>query len=201
MNYAYNGTQFHPNRLKLYLHQFGIPTCALNCELPVTSRCHIVEQFNAGMYDIIIASDEKSLDDPTNGQGAVSETKAKKVRSAVYHLIGRETKPQHYRVKGKRIRKQVLLEELTFSSSPTLSISISLLMLNHIFTEWVEQLEETIKARHCPLLKPVKQHSWRMSKPTFKIGFLLAKNLFSREFSLIHYFYLILSNYSSTCVI
>jgi len=64
-------------KLKLYLHQFGIPTCALNCELPVTSRCHIVEQFNAGMYDIIVASDEKSLDDPTNGQGA-PEPKAKK---------------------------------------------------------------------------------------------------------------------------
>jgi ATP-dependent RNA helicase DDX56/DBP9 len=51
-------------RLKLYLNQFGIPSCALNCELPVTSRCHIVQQFNAGIYDIIIASDELSLDDP-----------------------------------------------------------------------------------------------------------------------------------------
>jgi len=51
-------------KLKLYLNQFGIPSCALNCELPVTSRCHIVQQFNAGIYDIIIASDELSLDDP-----------------------------------------------------------------------------------------------------------------------------------------
>ena len=76
---------FHLNRLKLYLHQFGIPTCALNCELPVTSRCHIVEQFNAGMYDIIIASDEKSLDDPTNGQGAQPESKPKKVTSVICH--------------------------------------------------------------------------------------------------------------------
>ena len=68
-------------RLKLYLHQFGIPSCALNCELPVTSRCHIVEQFNAGMYDIIVASDEKSLDDPTLGKGNHSDPKAKKVFS------------------------------------------------------------------------------------------------------------------------
>ena len=65
--------------MKLYLHQFGIPSCALNSELPVTSRCHIVQQFNAGMYDIIIASDEKSLDDPTHGKGAPTNPNVKKV--------------------------------------------------------------------------------------------------------------------------
>jgi len=65
-------------KLKLYLHQFGIPSCALNSELPVTSRCHIVQQFNAGMYDIIIASDEKSLDDPTHGKGAPTNPNVKK---------------------------------------------------------------------------------------------------------------------------
>lgn len=65
-------------RLKLYLHQFGIASCALNCELPVTSRCHIVEQFNAGMYDIIVASDERSLDDPTNGKGIIGRTSTNK---------------------------------------------------------------------------------------------------------------------------
>ncbi|EFX73929.1 hypothetical protein DAPPUDRAFT_109408 [Daphnia pulex] len=51
-------------KLKLYLQQFGIPSCALNGELPVNSRCHIVQQFNAGIYDIIIASDESTLEDP-----------------------------------------------------------------------------------------------------------------------------------------
>lgn len=55
---------FIVHRLKIYLQQFGIPSCALNSELPINSRCHIVQQFNAGMYDIIIASDELSLDDP-----------------------------------------------------------------------------------------------------------------------------------------
>ncbi|KAI1299324.1 putative ATP-dependent RNA helicase DDX56 [Halotydeus destructor] len=53
-------------KLKLFLEQFGIRACILNSELPVTSRCHVVSQFNAGTYDIIIASDEKCLDDPTN---------------------------------------------------------------------------------------------------------------------------------------
>lgn len=50
-------------KLKLFLEQFGIPTCVLNSELPAFSRCRAVTQFNSGTYDIIIASDEKSLDE------------------------------------------------------------------------------------------------------------------------------------------
>ncbi|XP_071447943.1 probable ATP-dependent RNA helicase DDX56 [Hetaerina americana] len=51
-------------KLKLFLEQFKIPTCVLNSELPSSVRCHSVHQFNQGLYDIIIASDEKALDDP-----------------------------------------------------------------------------------------------------------------------------------------
>ncbi|XP_036144787.1 probable ATP-dependent RNA helicase DDX56 isoform X3 [Monomorium pharaonis] len=51
-------------KLKLFLEQFGIPTCVLNSELPVTSRCRAICQFNSGIYDIIIASDEKVLEEP-----------------------------------------------------------------------------------------------------------------------------------------
>lgn len=50
-------------KLKLFLEQFGIPTCVLNSELPATSRCRAVSQFNNGTYDIIIASDEKILEE------------------------------------------------------------------------------------------------------------------------------------------
>lgn len=32
----------------------------MNSELPVNSRIHVVEEFNRNVYDIIIASDEKS---------------------------------------------------------------------------------------------------------------------------------------------
>lgn len=46
------------------MEQFGVRTCVLNSELPATIRCHSVNQFNQGVYDNIIASDEKSLDDP-----------------------------------------------------------------------------------------------------------------------------------------
>ncbi|KAI9679629.1 MAG: ATP-dependent DNA/RNA helicase [Trizodia sp. TS-e1964] len=48
-------------RLKLYLEQFGVRSCILNSELPVNSRVHIVEEFNKGIYDIIIATDEHEV--------------------------------------------------------------------------------------------------------------------------------------------
>ena len=45
-------------KLKLFLEQFGIRTVVLNSELPVKSRFHIVQEFNRGVYDILIATDE-----------------------------------------------------------------------------------------------------------------------------------------------
>nr|KAG5690428.1 hypothetical protein BaRGS_026475 [Batillaria attramentaria] len=67
-------------RLKLFLEQFGIPACVLNSELPVHSRCHIVSQFNEGLYDIIIASDETLLEDPKNKPNTKGKTSRKKDR-------------------------------------------------------------------------------------------------------------------------
>jgi ATP-dependent RNA helicase DDX56/DBP9 len=48
-------------RLKLFLEQFGIKSCILNSELPVNSRIHVVQEFNKGVYDIIIAADEQEV--------------------------------------------------------------------------------------------------------------------------------------------
>jgi ATP-dependent RNA helicase DDX56/DBP9 len=45
-------------RLKLFLDHFSIKTSVLNSQLPIQSRQHIVEQFNKGMFDYVIASDE-----------------------------------------------------------------------------------------------------------------------------------------------
>jgi ATP-dependent RNA helicase DDX56/DBP9 len=47
--------------LKLYLEQFGIKSCVLNSELPVNSRLHAVQEFNKGIYDIIIAADDQEV--------------------------------------------------------------------------------------------------------------------------------------------
>merc|ERR1711981_2642 len=55
-------------RLKLFLEQFGIRSCVLNSELPVNSRIHVVEEFNKGVYDIIIASDEQDVIEGTKSR-------------------------------------------------------------------------------------------------------------------------------------
>ena len=49
-------------RLKLFLDQFKIKTAVLNSELPANSRMHCIEQFNAGVFDILIATDESRKD-------------------------------------------------------------------------------------------------------------------------------------------
>lgn len=48
-------------RLKLYLEQFGVKSVILNSEKPVNSRINVVNEFNKGIYDIIIASDEHEV--------------------------------------------------------------------------------------------------------------------------------------------
>ncbi|KAI9090939.1 P-loop containing nucleoside triphosphate hydrolase protein [Phlyctochytrium arcticum] len=48
-------------KLKLFLEQFGIKCCTLNSGLPPRSRYHIVQEFNRGVYDYIIATDEAGM--------------------------------------------------------------------------------------------------------------------------------------------
>ena len=52
-------------KMKLFLEQFSIPCCVLNSELPVATRLHTVSQFNKGVYSVIVAADEKFLDEAT----------------------------------------------------------------------------------------------------------------------------------------
>ncbi|CAK9785032.1 putative ATP-dependent RNA helicase [Cutaneotrichosporon oleaginosum] len=50
-------------RLRLFLEHFGIKCCVVNSELPLASRYHVVEEFNRGVYDVVIATDEATPDD------------------------------------------------------------------------------------------------------------------------------------------
>ncbi|XP_074641744.1 putative ATP-dependent RNA helicase DDX56 isoform X2 [Tubulanus polymorphus] len=63
-------------KLKLFLRQFGIGTCVLNSELPGNSRCHIVNQFNDGLYDVLISSDERA--DQIQQKGSQKNRKKRK---------------------------------------------------------------------------------------------------------------------------
>ncbi|CAH2076754.1 unnamed protein product [Thlaspi arvense] len=47
-------------KLKLFLEKFGIKSAILNGELPQNSRLHILEQFNAGLFDYLIATDDNN---------------------------------------------------------------------------------------------------------------------------------------------
>ncbi|EGG22691.1 putative RNA helicase [Cavenderia fasciculata] len=49
---------FQCYKLKLFLEQFHIRAAVLNSELPINSRHHIILQFNKGIYDYLIATDE-----------------------------------------------------------------------------------------------------------------------------------------------
>lgn len=60
-------------RLKLFLEQFGIKSCVLNAELPQNSRYHIVQEFNRGVYDYIIATDEGEVAEEPEEDGADEE--------------------------------------------------------------------------------------------------------------------------------
>lgn len=53
-------------RLKLFLEQFHIRSAVLNAELPLRSRLNIIEQYNVGNFDYLIATDEST--DAGNGQ-------------------------------------------------------------------------------------------------------------------------------------
>lgn len=51
-------------KLKIFLEQFAVRSCLLNPELPIATRCNVVDQFNKGLYNQIIACDEKCVHDP-----------------------------------------------------------------------------------------------------------------------------------------
>lgn len=52
-------------RLKLFFEQFIIKSAVLNAELPHNSRQHIIEEFNRGLFDYLIATDD-SVDRDVN---------------------------------------------------------------------------------------------------------------------------------------
>eukprot|EP00045_Choanoeca_perplexa_P015365 m.192465 g.192465 ORF g.192465 m.192465 type:complete len:550 (+) comp16962_c0_seq5:3-1652(+) len=68
-------------KLKLFLEGFSIKSCVLNSELPLNSRRHIVAQFNKGVYDYIIASDEAIAATAMPEAAASSETSAKRAKT------------------------------------------------------------------------------------------------------------------------
>ncbi|CAK7235636.1 ATP-dependent DNA/RNA helicase [Sporothrix curviconia] len=73
-------------RLKLFFEQFGIRSCILNSEMPVSSRIHVIDEFNRNVYNTIIASDEHEVlgdeDQPAEDGGGDASAPKKKKRKA-----------------------------------------------------------------------------------------------------------------------
>lgn len=44
-------------KLRIFLEEFGVRSCCINPDFPLSCRQHIVEEFNKGAYDILIAPD------------------------------------------------------------------------------------------------------------------------------------------------
>lgn len=77
-------------RVRLFLESFGVRSALLNAELPLNSRSHILQTFNKGMFDHLIATDdvsdarEQEKDtDPRNGRRQDSEGPKRKKRKVL----------------------------------------------------------------------------------------------------------------------
>ncbi|WCJ41471.1 ATP-dependent RNA helicase DBP9 [Euphorbia peplus] len=65
-------------RLKLFLEKFGIKSAVLNAELPQNSRLHMLEEFNAGLFDYLIATDDKDTKEKLPAENVESNNSKKK---------------------------------------------------------------------------------------------------------------------------
>ena len=104
-------------RLKLFFEQFGIRSCVLNSGLPVNSRIHVVEEFNKGIYDIIIASDEHEAvgtnEDLDHAKASVED------EAASLHGNGDDTHSQLVRVSTTQESDADIAEDPTSQSGNT----------------------------------------------------------------------------------
>lgn len=45
-------------RVRLFLEAFGVRAALVHSELPLNSRHHILQEFNRGLFDILVATDD-----------------------------------------------------------------------------------------------------------------------------------------------
>ena len=55
-------------KVKLFLESFGVRAAILNAELPLNSRHHILQEFNRGLFDYLVATDDGKVQ-PHEGVG------------------------------------------------------------------------------------------------------------------------------------
>ncbi|KAH7689777.1 RNA helicase protein [Dioscorea alata] len=76
-------------RMKLFLEQFGIKSAILNAELPHNSRDHILHEFNIGLFDYLVATDDSHLkEEQANREKLKSRSSKKKFRQRLDSEFG-----------------------------------------------------------------------------------------------------------------
>ena len=65
-------------KVKLFLESFGVRSAVLNAELPLNSRQHILQEFNKGLFDHLIATDSTPGKSNGNGKGNNGTTPKRK---------------------------------------------------------------------------------------------------------------------------
>jgi ATP-dependent RNA helicase DDX56/DBP9 len=109
-------------RVKLFLEQFGIKSCVLNSELPINSRLHVVEEFNKGVYDIIIAADDQEImgvakpakKSPEAIEDGAAEDKEEKDKEEIGSSEDEE-EPEEEKSKQKSKRRKMTNKEKDYS--------------------------------------------------------------------------------------
>lgn len=97
-------------RLKLFLEQFHIRSSVLNAELPLLSRISIIDQFNAGNFDYLIATDESStmkkkipttsapLEEEDDRNDIIEKDEVEPTQVKKASKMSKRTKDEHYGV-------------------------------------------------------------------------------------------------------
>jgi ATP-dependent RNA helicase DDX56/DBP9 len=75
---VFSGDNDRSYRIRLFLEQFGIKSCVANSELPLASRLHVVDEFNKGVYNILIAASETEIVGKQDGSRPKKKSKSKK---------------------------------------------------------------------------------------------------------------------------
>ena len=68
-------------RVRLFLDAFGVRCSVLSAALPLNSRHHILEQFNRGLFDYLIATDDVHASDFVGGGGGIATQNNKKQKN------------------------------------------------------------------------------------------------------------------------
>lgn len=68
-------------KVRIFLDAFGLRCSLLSAELPLNSRHHILQEFNKGLFDYLIATDDLH----GSGHGADADSKSKKIKNNRRH--------------------------------------------------------------------------------------------------------------------